>query len=183
MELHSKLLNYNSDYPEETESRIKMLEFLNNYENPFSRELTIGHFTASAFLLNADKTKFLLMHHNKLNKWLQPGGHCDGNGDVLAIAIKEAKEESGIEEIEPISTKIYDIDIHFIPENHKESAHYHYDIRFLLKTIGNDNFIKNDEANELKWLAFISYSPIEFPLEKSVTRMIEKYQNYHFKGY
>ncbi|WP_342270130.1 NUDIX hydrolase [Rickettsia endosymbiont of Orchestes rusci] len=176
MELGNKLLNYNSNYPAEINNKIKMLEFLNNYKNPFSRELAIGHFTASAFLLNSDKTKFLLMHHNKLNKWIQLGGHCNGDSDVLAVAIKEAKEESGIEEIEPISTEIYDLDIHYIPERHQELAHYHYDVRFLLKTIDNDNFVKNDEASELRWIEFSSYSLKDFSLEESVTRMIEKYQ-------
>lgn len=176
MELRNKLLNYNSSYSEEAESKIKMLEFLNNYKNPFSRELAIGHFTASTFLLNSDKTKFLLMHHSKLNKWIQLGGHCDGDSNVLAVAIKEAKEESGIEEIEPISTEIYDIDIHYIPERYEELAHYHYDVRFLLKTIDNDDFIKNDEANELKWVGLSSYSSKDFSLERSVARMIEKYQ-------
>ena len=67
MDLRNCLKNYNSKYPEEIISKTRMLEFLDNYENPFSRELKIGHFTGSAFLLNSDKTKFLLMHHNKVD--------------------------------------------------------------------------------------------------------------------
>ncbi|WP_375359401.1 NUDIX hydrolase [Candidatus Tisiphia endosymbiont of Neophilaenus lineatus] len=115
MNLRESIKNYVSNFQEEYKER--MLDFLDNCKNPFSRETKEGHFTASGFLLNSDKTKFLLMHHRKLDKWLQPGGHCDGNNNILAVAIKEAQEESGILEIEPISRQIYDIDVHLIPSN------------------------------------------------------------------
>ncbi|HJD55491.1 MAG TPA: palindromic element RPE2 domain-containing protein [Rickettsia endosymbiont of Pyrocoelia pectoralis] len=142
-----------------------------------SKSIDYGHFTASAFLLNHDKTKFLLTHHKKLNKWLQLGGHCKSDNDILAEAIREAREESGINEIEIISDQIFDIDVHYIPERPNEPAHYHYDIRFLLKTVNNDNFIKNDESQELKWFSFAGYPWLDIELERSVTRMIEKFKN------
>lgn len=176
MDLHVGLSNYHSKYKEEIASKAKMLEFLNSYENPFNRQLAVGHFTASAFLLNSDKTKFLLMHHAKLGKWLQPGGHCDGNSNVLAVAIKEAQEESGIPDIQLVSTQIYDIDVHFIPANEREPGHYHYDVRFLLKTINNDSFTINSEAKELKWLEFVTEIPVEIALDNSVMRMIKKFR-------
>ncbi|MGX6960555.1 MAG: NUDIX hydrolase [Rickettsia endosymbiont of Pentastiridius leporinus] len=152
-----------------------MLEFLNEYNSPFSRDSKLGHFTASGFLINNDKTKFLLMHHKKLNTWLQLGGHCDGNSNILEVALREAKEESGISEIEVVSDQIFDIDVHYIPKRPNEPAHYHYDVRFLLKTINNDNFIKNNESHELKWFSFSDYLQLGIELERSVTRMIEKY--------
>jgi len=176
-DLKSLLQNYNSIYPEENASKERMLEFLHKNQNSLvsaSPHDVAGHFTASAFLLNNDQTKFLLMHHKKLNKWLQLGGHCDGDSDILAAAIREAKEESGINEIEIISDKIFDIDIHYIPQRHNEPEHYHYDVRFLLKTINNDNFIKNNESHELKWFNFSDYPQLGVKLERSVTRMIEK---------
>lgn len=138
--------------------------------------LSMGHFTASAFLLNHDQTKFLLMHHKKLNKWLQLGGHCESD-DLLTEAIREAREESGINEIEAVSNNIFDIDVHYIPQTLKDPSHYHYDIRFLLKTIDNDNFIKNNESHELKWFSFADYPQLGIELERSVTRMIEKFKN------
>ncbi|ABV78466.1 (Di)nucleoside polyphosphate hydrolase-like protein [Rickettsia bellii OSU 85-389] len=141
-----------------------------------SNHLSMGHFTASAFLLNHDQTKFLLMHHKKLNKWLQLGGHCESD-DILTEAIREAREESGINEIEAVSNNIFDIDVHYIPQTPKEPSHYHYDIRFLLKTINNDNFIKNNESHELKWFSFSDYPQLGVELERSVTRMIEKFKN------
>lgn len=114
------------------------------------------------------------MHHRKLDKWLQPGGHCDGNNDILTVAIKEAQEESGILEIEPISRQIYDIDIHLIPSNSIDQEHYHYDVRFLFKTVCNDHFVKNSESNELRWIEFASNHQ-ELVLDNSVERMIKKY--------
>ena len=106
---------------------------------------------------------------------MQLGGHCDGDEDVLAVSIKEAQEESGINEIVPLSDKIFDIDIHRIPANSKDVAHFHFDIRFLLKTNGNDNFVKNEESNDLKWVLFDGFNHQEFGLENSVTRMIQKH--------
>lgn len=138
----------------------------------------IGHFTASAFLLNNDQTKFLLMHHKKLNKWIQVGGHCeDTDSNILDAAFREAVEESGIKDIEIVSEQIFDIDVHYIPERPNELAHYHYDVRFLLKTINNDNFIKNNESHELKWFSFVDYPKLGIELERSVTRMIEKFKS------
>lgn len=178
MDLRASLNNYHSQYKEELISKIKMLEFFNNYENQknsiFCRKLQVGHFTASAFLFNNDKTKFLLMHHTKLDKWLQLGGHCDGDSNVLAVAIREAQEESGIADIQPISSQIFDIDVHFIPGNITEPFHYHYDVRFLLKTVNNDSFTINSEAKELKWFELIAEIPASMMIDGSVIRMIEK---------
>ncbi|XVN40294.1 MAG: NUDIX hydrolase [Rickettsia endosymbiont of Argas persicus] len=174
--LKSLLQNYNSIYPEEIKSKKKMLEFLdkNFLVSNFFNE-SAGHFTASAFLLNSDETKFLLMHHKKLNKWLQLGGHCESD-DILAEAMREAREESGINEIVAISDNIFDIDVHYIPQSSKEPSHYHYDIRFLLKTIDNDNFIKNNESYKLKWFSFSKYPQLDIELDRSVSRMIEKFK-------
>jgi hypothetical protein len=114
MSLYALLNNYFPEDINEINYKQRMLDFLNTHQNPFARSLKIGHFTASAFLLNTDKTKFLLMHHKKINLWIQPGGHCDGNPDVLAVAIKESQEESGIMEIYPLILKfLILIFIHF----------------------------------------------------------------------
>ncbi|MCC8372281.1 MAG: NUDIX hydrolase [Rickettsia endosymbiont of Pseudomimeciton antennatum] len=181
MNLRENIKNYISNFREENEYKERMLDFLDNCKNPFSRQTKEGHFTSSGFLLNSNKTKFLLMHHRKLDKWLQPGGHCDGNNDLLAVAIKEAQEESGILDIEPISRQIYDIDVHFIPSNAKEQEHYHYDVRFLLKTVCNDFFVKNVESHDLRWIEFASNYE-ELLLDGSVKRMIKKYSQFRRIG-
>lgn len=173
--LNTLLEEYIPAYEEEILYKSRMLDFINNYDNVFSRKQIFGHFTASSLLLNSDSSKFLLMHHKKLNRWMQLGGHCDEDEDVLAVSIKEAMEESGINEIVHLSDKIFDIDIHTIPSNSKEAEHFHFDIRFLLKTDGNDHFIKNEESNDLKWVLFEGFNPSEYSLENSVIRMIQKH--------
>jgi len=150
-----------------------ILDFLDQYPNAFERSLEVGHITASAWLVNKDNTKALLTHHRKLNMWVQLGGHCDGNTDVLAVAIQEAQEESGILGIKPVTNSIFDIDVHLIPENKKEKAHYHYDVRFLLQVIGDEDFVVSHESHDLAWF---DRDRNNLPTsERSVIRMFDKW--------
>lgn len=167
------LKKYNPTANEEIILKEQILSFVDQNINCFERSLEIGHITASCWLLNNDGSKALLLHHAKLNRWFQLGGHCDGNPDVLAVAIKEAQEESGIINIIPVDSNIFDIDIHLIPENSREKAHYHYDIRFLLQVVGNEEIIKNRESKELRWIGKeIKALPTDNP---SVVRMFKKW--------
>lgn len=168
-----KLLNaYNPQDKNQQEFKSEMLFFLSEHSDCFERSLEKGHFTASAWLLSPDGSKALLMHHAKLGQWFQLGGHCDGDSDVLAVAIKEASEESGLELIKPISLEIYDLDIHLIPENPKEKAHYHYDVRFLLQA-GTDAVKMNRESKQLLW---IDSDPLSLPTSNpSIIRMFNKW--------
>ena len=151
----------------------RMLTFIEQHDDCFERSLEIGHITASAWLLNKDHSKALLMHHTKLDKWFQLGGHCDGDPDVLGVAIKEAQEESGIQQIDPVNDKIFDIDIHPIPANNREKEHYHYDVRFLLSVASDEEIVQNRESKELRW---ISNNPDELPTDNlSVVRMFNKW--------
>lgn len=182
--LKKLLQNYHPSDPAEKITKQKMLIFLDQYPECFHRSLEVGHFTASAWLFSNDQTQALLLHHAKLNGWFQLGGHCDGNPDVLAVAIKEAQEESGIENIVPISTEIFDIDIHAVPAtstsptssgfaNSREKAHDHYDVRFLLKVVGPAKIIQNHESKELRW---IGKNSKELPTQsRSVIRMFDKW--------
>ncbi len=164
---------YASPFPEEEQYKSRMLEFIRAHENCFERSLEQGHMTASSWLLNHDGSKSLLMHHAKLNRWLQLGGHADGNPDLIGVALKEAKEESGINNIRPLSPSIFDIDIHLIPENPKEKAHYHYDVRFLLRVETEETIQKNHESKELRWVGKdLNLLPTSEP---SVVRMFTKW--------
>src|SRR5580704_14695900 len=114
----SSLINLLDKYVPSDEEFIfknRMLSFIKSHPHCFERTLEVGHITASCWLLNKEGSKALLTHHAKLNQWFQLGGHCDGNSDVLAVAVKEAQEESGIQEIRPVNDQIFDIDIHLIP--------------------------------------------------------------------
>jgi 8-oxo-dGTP pyrophosphatase MutT (NUDIX family) len=172
MILTEELSKYFPEDEREIEYKQKILFFLKNAANPFLRSNLEGHITGSAMLLNSDCSKFLIMHHSKLNKWLQLGGHSDGDQNLLDVAIKEAKEESGIMNIVPIIPEIFDVDVHLIPANSRDPMHFHYDIRFLLKTVDNDNFIQNHESKELRWVDLHNYQ--NYGLEESINRMAKK---------
>jgi len=171
--LQQLLLQYHPTDTAECEYKKTICAFLNQYENAFDRSLEVGHITASCWLVNKDNTKALLTHHRKLDRWFQLGGHCDGDTDVLAVALKEAQEESGIMSIEPVHKGIFDVDVHFIPENKKEKAHYHYDVRFLLQVMSDEDIVVGDESHDLAWISKErSCLPTD---ERSVTRMFEKW--------
>ncbi len=158
----------------------RTIKFINENPDCFERTLLVGHITASGWLLNRAGTHALMMHHRKLDQWYQPGGHCDGDPDVCAVAIKEAQEESGIVDIVPVSTEIFDIDIHPIPATSKEPAHEHFDIRFLLQVSGDDTFVQNAESKELRWIPLVSRPGVQQErvpnTQRSIMRMFEKWQ-------
>ena len=171
MNLLDRLEQYKPTDEDERISRDMSVQFIHTYRHAFERSLSCGHITASALLLNQDKTKFLLMRHTKLNKWVKVGGHCDGNRDVLAVALKEAAEESGIQLIEPMTTDLFDVEVHHVKKTFMEPEHYHYDMRFLLKTVENDALVKNHESTNLRWFSFDEHLP---PLDHALLRLIEK---------
>ena len=174
----NKIINLLKIYqptPREFSYKNRILKFIEENNNCFDRELETGHITGSAWLINKTGDKVLLMHNAKLNKWLQPGGHADGNSDILSVAIKEASEESGISSISAVSKKIFDIDIHKIPANKKEQTHFHYDIRFILQVTSNEEMAINRESHELLWCGKdIKSLPTK---EESVLRMHRKWTN------
>jgi 8-oxo-dGTP pyrophosphatase MutT (NUDIX family) len=132
-----------------------------------------GHITASAILLNKDGDQILMNHHKSLNKWLNFGGHCDGEEDVLAVAIRETMEESGITAFKPLSPNIIDIDIHDIPANDKKSepAHAHFDIRYVMQMTGDQNPVLSDESNALQWMTIEDALDVS---DSSLSRFIKK---------
>ena len=172
-DLINQLENYQPFDEYEKNFKIEIINFIKNNNNCFERSCEKGHITASSWILNKDGTKVLLTHHKKLNMWFQLGGHCDGNPNALEVSLKEAKEESGINEIFPLKNEIFDIDIHLIPESKKEKAHYHYDIRYLLYA-ENENIKINHESKELRW---VSKDKNNLPeVNSSVLRMFEKWK-------
>lgn len=144
---------YQPEYDCESAFKKKMLEFLDTHPDAFERSCREGHFTASSWLLSKDGASALLLHHRKLDRWFQLGGHCDGDKDLLGVAVKEAQEESGILGIEPISTGIYDLDIHEIPPYKNDPVHLHLDVRFLLRVVSDENVVQNIESKELRWFS------------------------------
>lgn len=150
------------------------IQFVMDHEDCFARTLAIGHVTASGWVVSPDRSQVLLMHHRKLDRWFQPGGHCDGDADTQRVARKEVEEETGVADLKLLSTGIFDVDIHLIPDNKKESAHLHYDIRYLFEGNSEQPLQINIESKDLKWINLSDVSL--FNDSESIMRMVNKTQ-------
>ena len=171
--LRKKLEKYEPNNSEEIASKKKMLDFLNNNENCFERALSIGHFTGSCWIENRDRTKFLLTLHKKIGLWLQLGGHADGDNNIARVALREAYEESGLRHIELLSDDIFDVGVHLIAAHRDVPAHYHYDVRFIMRA-SDENIKISDESDDLRW--FTEPPTHETNLGDGVVRMFRKWK-------
>ncbi len=119
---------------EEVASLVRILRFLQAPADPFARDNPAGHITASAVIARPDASEFLLIHHRKLSRWLQPGGHTEASdASAFDAALREAREETGISVFAtPLGRTVFDVDVHAIPAHKRDPAHSHFDVRFLL---------------------------------------------------
>ena len=161
---------YRETYKSESGSVDRFTDFVESSTNCFSRENLFGHVTGSAWILSPDHTKVLLTHHKKLNRWLQLGGHSDGESNTLQVAMREAKEESSLV-VNPVDDLIFDIDIHEIPVRGSDPQHLHFDVRFLFESTGT-KFRVSSESNALSWAPLMGLE--KYSIEESVLRMREK---------
>lgn len=144
------LADYCQRWPDEADVIALFAGLLGDAEDPFRRERLAGHFTASSWLVDQDGRRVLLTHHRKLGRWLQLGGHADGEPDFATVALTEAGEESGLPDLS-VEPQIFDLDRHWIPEHKGVPAHWHYDVRFVVHAGGNAEFIVSDESHALAW--------------------------------
>lgn len=140
----------------------------------FQRSNLDGHFTGSAWLVSADGQRVLLTHHRKLDRWLQLGGHADGDADLGRVALREAEEESGLGDLE-VESEIFDLDRHWIPERNEVLGHWHYDVRFVVRATSSEDFVVSDESHALAWrgIAGIAEDP---EVDESLRRMALRWQ-------
>jgi len=141
---------------EEARDRDRILEFVLRHERPFDRAILEGHLTGSAITVSADGESVLLLHHRKLDRWLQPGGHGDpGETTGEAVALREAFEESGIASLSlhPGAPRPLDVDVHDIPARGSEPAHEHLDLRYLVVAPGGAVIAPDlTELHEIRWV-------------------------------
>src|SRR3954463_9092998 len=104
-----------------------VIRFVTAHPDCLERSCVPGHLTGSAWIVSPDRSRTLLTHHLKLDKWLQLGGHADDDPDLLAVALREAREESGLTRLRVVSPAIFDFDRHLIPARKTEPEHFHYD--------------------------------------------------------
>ena len=166
------LKNHNPTDLQEVIFTKQITEFVHENPDCFERSLLIGHVTGSAWIVDKSRQFTLLTHHRKLDKWFQTGGHCDGDSDVLNVAMKEAMEETGLTDIQAISPNIFDIDIHEIPERKGVPTHLHYDVRFLLEADMNEPLIISSESSDLAWIELSKVSQLND--SQSIMRMVDK---------
>lgn len=118
--------------------------------DPFDRVRLAGHYTGSAWLVDRAGRRVLLTHHRKLQRWLQLGGHADGERDLAGVALREAGEESGLAGL-AVEPGIFDLDRHWIPERGDVPGHWHYDARFVVRTGASEDFVVGEESLDLAW--------------------------------
>jgi 8-oxo-dGTP pyrophosphatase MutT (NUDIX family) len=170
--LLDKLAAYRPSGEHEARMAERLVQFVEAHPDCFERSLKVGHMTGSAWVIDRERDCSLLTYHRKLDKWLQPGGHADGDPDMLRVALREAREESGLEAIRPVSEEIFDVDIHSIPARGSEPEHLHYDVRFLLEADRAAPLTMSEESQSLEWVALDRIALLN--PEESIARMVGK---------
>ena len=170
--LLEKLNQHHAVNDDEKQMLNDIIEFVNQHDDCFERSQLKGHITGSAWIIDDSRSHALLTHHRKLNRWLQLGGHSDGDANTLNVALREGNEESGLADLKPVTEMIFDVDVHVIPARKQEPEHFHYDVRFLLEADRNESLIISDESNDLAWVALDKIT--ELAPDASILRMLNK---------
>ena len=171
--LLSQLHTYRPYSQRENAHLMKIVSLLEREPGCFLRSCIAGHITASAWVVAPDLKSVLLMHHRKLDKWLQPGGHADGDTNLAGVALREAHEESGLTSLRLMRPDIFDVDVHSIPERGNEPAHLHYDVRYLLTANPQEPLMPNGESKGFAWVA-LQHAESLTAANPSILRMINK---------
>lgn len=180
--LLTMLSAYRVAHPDEEAVVDRISALADAHPDCFERTCRPGHLTGSAWVVSADGERHLLMLHRKLGKWLQPGGHADGQANMEGVARREAEEETGLTGLETIASGRgllpLDVDVHDIPARLApdgtliDDAHEHHDIRFLLRVTGSDALVVNEESHELRWCLRDEVRTLTS--EPSVLRLLDK---------
>ena len=178
-ELISALFDYFPEGEIDNQYRIDTISHIKKYPSSWWQRSTLeGHVTASAWVLNLQKTHALFLHHAKLNRWLQPGGHLDDMDFSPAHgALREALEETGITNLafdKLLGDHIFDVDVHPIPARDAEPAHLHYDLRYLVVLPNETPSTEVSISAESLGFRWISLEVVEKQFETSLARMAQK---------
>lgn len=170
--LRNALARFPETGQESTSARC-FLAFLDSASDVFERHHPAGHFTGSAWLVSADGERALLTHHRKLDRWLQLGGHADGDADLRAVALREAEEESGLAGL-TVASEVFDLDRHWIPARGVEPGHWHYDVRYVVCAGASEDFAVSEESLALAWWD-VKRLATESGIDASLQRMARRW--------
>lgn len=148
------------------------IQFVESHPDCLLRSCAPGHLTGSAWIVSPDRRRTLLTHHHALDKWLQLGGHADGDTDLVAVARREAWEESGLTRLRLVSGEVFDCDRHLIPARGAEPAHYHHDLRFMIEADPTEPLAISSESKDLAWVDLDRVTTLN--AEESMARMVRK---------
>jgi len=148
------------------------LRFIDANPDCLWRTCQSGHLTGSAWIVNPSRRRTLLTLHRKLGKWLQLGGHADGESDLSVVAMRETREESGLEAVHLVSADLFDLDCHWIPERKGDAGHHHYDFRFWVEADDRAPLIMSDESHQLAWVDLDDVHRLN--PEPSLLRLVQK---------
>ena len=168
------LADYKTPFIEEAAMVERTRRFVLQHVNCFDRHLLPGHVSGSAWVLNPARTHVLMMHHRKLDLWLQPGGHADGDPDIRRVVLKETAEEAGVDlgHVSWLGDAIFDVDVHTVHASVHDPRHDHFDIRFLVEIDDTVPLLGNDESHEVGWIAL--HDVPRFNNARSIFRMVQK---------
>lgn len=155
-ELINQIEDYKPFNEQEEVDKLLLLNWIRNNDNAFSRENTVAHITASAWVVNKDRSKVLMVYHNIYNSWSWLGGHADGETDLLSVALREVKEEAGITNVKPVSEEIFSLESLTVDGHVKKgnyiSSHLHLNVTYLLEADSDEAVsIKADENSGVAW--------------------------------
>lgn len=170
--LISNLRIYETGYQEEKEFIYRFLELL-RHRDCYQRTHLPGHITGSSMITDASREYVLLVHHAKLGKWLQPGGHADGDENITRVALREAEEETGLKSLLLLSPSVFDIDVHPIPARADFPEHLHFDVRFLFQASTTEEIHVSHESHDVKWIHRTEV-PRHTHNNESINRMLKK---------
>lgn len=173
-ELLDLLNRYRTAHMDEAAMVDKTIRFVREHEDCFERELAHGHVTGSAWVVNPARSHALMLHHRKLDRWFQPGGHADGDHDVIRVALKETSEEAGVEpeHVRLVSGEVFDVDVHTIYPSPTDIRHQHFDIRFLVEMDDDVPLLGNDESHDVLWVPLDEVA--RYNNDRSAFRMVQK---------
>ena len=173
-ELLARLDAHRTRFMDEAAFIERTRDFVLAHSDCFHCDLWPGHVTGSAWVVNPARTHVLLLHHRKHDQWFQPGGHADGDADILRVALRETSEETGMDpsHIRLVTQALFDSDVHVIPASHRGPRHSHYDIRFLVEMDDDIAIPGNDESHDVRWVA-LDRVP-RFNNNRSTLRMLDK---------